>query len=138
MFFQNSLRKYPSVVCLERLFVEFCLFKELLRLQWLLLFVSKSSEFLITETKALLLFLSFFRYVFFFNMVPWVFKRHFNLACTISYGCINNPSEPTAFLRNLKQEPIVDPHFKLIHPAVGRKNCDSTGFLSTISFFHRC
>lgn len=93
--------------------------------------------FLITETKALLLFLSFFQVCFFFNMVPWVLKRHFNLACTISFGCINNSSEPTAFLRNLKQEPIAD-HFKLIHPAVGRKNCDSRAFLSTISFFHRC
>ena len=74
----------------------------------------------------------------FFQYGALGFQRHFNLACTISYGCINNPSESTAFLRNLlKQEPIAD-HFKLIHPAVGRKNCDSRAFLSTISFFHRC
>lgn len=82
-------------------------------------------------------FLYFFQVYIFFNMVLWVFRRHFNLTCTISYGCINNLFEPTAFLRNLKHEPIAD-HFKLIHPAVGRKNCDRRGFLSTISFFLWC
>lgn len=81
-------------------------------------------------------FFVFFGIIFLEGRMLWIFKRHFNPKYTISDGRINNPCKPTAFLRNLQHEPIVD--FRLIHPAIGRKNCDSGAFLSTISSFLQC